>query len=353
MDTELKRISGQMNEISSKSNNLATAEIIVVINSAFSSNEKIEISFIDPRASWYSSFDLKLESLQKPLNLLYKGKISQNTGEDWNAVYLTLSTGNPQSNIMFPEITTWFLYYYEDIYFKGNVYLNQSLPVQARMEDNVRADMSVESGVKASENITFMEFDIPGRMIIPSDNKHHEVKLKDNEIPSQFEYLAIPKKDKNVYLKANITDWDQYNLSSGEVKLYFEGTYTGNSYIDANMTTDTLSISLGPDIAIATKREKLKDLKKTGIFSNKRHIQQGYELSIKNNKPVLVELTLQDQIPVSTDANMEIEPDELSGGKLNKETGIIEWKLKMKPGEQIKKRFAYTVKIPKDKKVSL
>lgn len=353
MDTELKKLSGQMNEISSKNNNQATAEIVVVINSTYSSSEKIEISYIDPRASWNTSFDLKLESLQKPLNLLYKGKISQNTGEDWNGVNLTLSTGNPQSNIMFPEITTWFLYYYEDIYFKGNLYQKQSLPVQARMEDNVRTEMSVESGVTASENITFMEFAIPGRMMIPSDNKHHEVKLKDNEIPAQFVYLAIPKKDKNVYLKANITDWDQYNLSSGEVKLYFEGTFTGNSFIDANMTTDTLSISLGPDIAIATKREKLKDLKKTGIFSNKKLIHQGYEISIKNNKPVAIELILQDQIPVSTDSEMEIELGESTGGKLNKETGIIEWKLRLQPGEQTKKKFSYTVKIPKDKRINL
>lgn len=32
---------------------------------------------------------------------------------------------------------------------------------------------------------------------------------------------------------------------------------------------------------------------------------------------------------MSTNSEMEIETDELSGGKLNKETGIIEWKLKL------------------------
>ena len=66
-----------------------------------------------------------------------------------------------------------------------------------------------------------------------------------------------------------------------------------------------------------------------------------------------IDLVINDQVPISTDEGMEIEIDELSGGKLEKESGKIEWKVKLKPGEQIKKKIAYTVKIPKDKKVNL
>ena len=65
------------------------------------------------------------------------------------------------------------------------------------------------------------------------------------------------------YLQASISDWSQNNFSSGEVKLYFEGTYVGNTYLDAAAVEDTMKISLGPDIALSTKREKLKDFKKT------------------------------------------------------------------------------------------
>ena len=79
----------------------------------------------------------------------------------------------------------------------------------------------------------------------------------------------------------------------------------------------------------------------------------GYEITIKNNKPGPVEMTIYDQIPLTSDSQMEIEAEDLSGGKLNKETGIVEWKISLKPGEQIKKRIIYNVKIPKDKKISL
>lgn len=357
IDKELAKISSQMSELGNKPNNQFTEEIVLFLKSATNSTEKIELSYLDGRARWNTSFDLRLESLQKPLNLVNKGLVSQNTGEDWTDISLILSTGNPQSNVQFPILNPWFLYYYQEIFSKQKANM-EMVPAQSRLGDNSR--QFVVDGVvinpmevEATENITFMEFTLPDKMTIPSDNKSHEVKLKDNEIPAQFEYVAIPKLDKNVYLRANILDWDQYNLSSGQVKLYFEGTFTGTSYIDANLTNDTLSISLGPDIAIAAKREKLKDLKKSSIFSGKKNQQFGYEINVKNNKPDAIEIVIVDQIPLSTDAEMIVDVDELSGGKLNKETGIIEWKLKLKSGEQIKKRLAYTVKIPKEKRINL
>lgn len=357
IDKELAKISSQLNELGNNPINQFAGEVVIFLKSTISSTEKIELSYFDSRARWNTCFDLRLESLQKPLNLVNKGLVSQNTGEEWTDISLILSTGNPQSNVQFPILNPWFLYYYQEIFTKQKANM-EMVPAQSRFGDNSRQFVIDGVGInpmeaEATENITFMEFTLPDKMTIPSDNKSHEVKLKDNEIPAEFEYVAIPKLDKNVYLRANILNWDQYNISSGQVKLYFEGTFTGTSYIDANLTSDTLSISLGPDIAIAVKREKLKDLKKSNIFSGKKNQQFGFEINVKNNKPDATEIVLFDQIPLSTDSEMIIEVDELSGGKLNSETGIVEWELKLKSGEQIKKRLAYTIKIPKGKRINL
>nr|MBP9195324.1 DUF4139 domain-containing protein [Saprospiraceae bacterium] len=123
--------------------------------------------------------------------------------------------------------------------------------------------------------------------------------------------------------------------------------------LDISQLSDTLALSLGPDIAVAAKREKIKEYQKTSFLSSKKQIQSAYEISIKNNKTTAIEVTLTDQVPLATDANMEVEIDELSGGSLNKETGMVEWKLTLKPGEQVKKKLAYKVKIPKDKSITL
>ena len=144
-------------------------------------------------------------------------------------------------------------------------------------------------------------------------------------------------------------------FSNGNASFYWGYTITNNG---TPITTTFGPINSSqtasfPDIAINTKREKLKDFKKTTFFSSKKQMQSGWEITIRNNKPNAVEVTMNDQVPLSSDSQMEVEVEELSGGKLNKETGIVEWKLSLKPGEQIKKRIIYSVRIPKDKKVSL
>ena len=48
---------------------------------------------------------------------------------------------------------------------------------------------------------------------------------------------------------------------------------------------------------------------------------------------------------------IEIKLEDGNGASINEETGVLTWKLDLKPGESKKVRFTYTVKYPKDKKV--
>ena len=146
---------------------------------------------------------------------------------------------------------------------------------------------------------------------------------------------------------------DKYNFSTGQLSLYFEGTYIGNSVLNANDVDDTLRVSLGPDIAVSTKLDKVRDYNKTSFLSSKKQIQSGWDIQVKNNKTTPIDIIVQDRIPLSTDSDMEIEVKELNGGKLSPGSGIVEWTATLRPGEQLKKRLAYVVRIPKDRKVQL
>ncbi|MBI5009157.1 MAG: hypothetical protein HZB98_05820 [Bacteroidia bacterium] len=50
---------------------------------------------------------------------------------------------------------------------------------------------------------------------------------------------------------------------------------------------------------------------------------------------------------------MTVESVELSGGRLNPQTGEIKWDLEMKPQESRQIVLSYSVKYPKDKSVIL
>lgn len=354
VNAEITKVQGQINDWTGKNKSTNSGEIVIEIMSPRAMEDHFEITYIDNRAYWTTAFDLRLENLKEPLHLITRGRIGQSTGESWENVSVTLSTGNPRLNTKAPELSPWFLYYLQT-YASQNLADAYNKKAAAQMRNsNIRTeDESGAMMVESRENITFMEYTLPSKLTIPSGNKSQDVKIQELEIPAVYTYTSVPKMDPRVYLQAGIHDWSQYNLSSGEVKLYFEGTYIGTSYLDASQVADTLLLSLGPDIAVTTKREKLKDFTKTAFLSSKKQVQAGWEITVKNNKTTAIELTFTDQIPLSSDSQMEIEVQELSGGKLNKETGIVEWKATLKPGEQIKKKIIYSVKIPKEAKVSL
>ncbi|MBN2812727.1 MAG: DUF4139 domain-containing protein, partial [Bacteroidales bacterium] len=213
------------------------------------------------------------------------------------------------------------------------------------------AATTAASFTEVNENQTNLEFSIKLPYDIPSDNKQYTINIQDYKLPATYEYYCAPKLDRESFLVARITGWEKYNLISGEMNLFFEGTYVGKSYLNVRNTSDTLDLSLGRDRSIVVTRVKLKDFtEEKTIGSNKRETR-AWEITVRNTKKQAVDLRLEDQLPVSMNKDIEVEPLEYSGGTLNKATGIITWKLKAEPAADKKLRVSYAIRYPKDQRV--
>src|SRR5690606_29889251 len=162
---------------------------------------------------------------------------------------------------------------------------------------------------------------------------------------------SVPKLEKEAFLLAEIEDYSKYNLLSGEANIIFEGMYAGKTYIDPNSTSDTLRLSMGRDKKVSVKREKVADKSGSKFLSSYKEQTFTYDLTVKNNKKETVSLMLKDQYPISTDKDIQVELLESDGAKINKETGVLTWELKLKPGESKKLRISYKVRYPKDKPI--
>ncbi len=203
------------------------------------------------------------------------------------------------------------------------------------------------------ENQTTLEFEVDEPYSIPSDGKPLSVDLNRFEIETQYEYYAVPKLDKDAFLIARIIDWDQYNLLEGEANLYFEDAYVGRSVLNAQSLEDTLDISLGRDKSIVIGRTKVDKFSKRKFISSNQVASRGFEIIARNKKSQPIQLTLFDQIPVAAIGDITVEPTNLSGGKLNEQTGEVVWELSLKPQAQTTLDFSYEVKYPKDERVDL
>jgi hypothetical protein len=206
--------------------------------------------------------------------------------------------------------------------------------------------------VKETAKTTTTTFDIDLPYTIPSNNKEYQVEIKEETLNATYQYAVAPKLDSDAFLTASITDWAQYNLIEGEANLYFEGTYLGKTLLKTNSTDDTLKISLGRDKNVVVKRTKLKEFNKNKVFSSKRVETRAFEIVVKNKKTTPLSIVIEEQIPVSTDKQIDVE-FEAEGATVNKLLGRLTWKLEVKPSEERKLKFSYSVKHPVDWNVNL
>ncbi|SHL79732.1 conserved hypothetical protein [Flavobacterium flevense] len=344
----------------------STGKLILQVMNDVAGNIPLDITYITNSAIWKPFYDLRAESIKNPINMMYKAQVFQNSGIDWKKVKLTLSSGNPNQNNQAPQLQPWFLTYSQPEYIsnalQGKVSGIQVAPAGSGPKDGLRevivtADKKLNKSdisryTSINENQLNVSFDIDIPYDILSNWKAHSVALKEIKLPATYTYYAAPKGDKEAFLLAEINDYSKYNLLPGEANIIFEGMYVGKTTINPNQTADTLKLSMGRDKKIAITREKIADKSGTKFLSSYKEQTFTYDITVKNNKKEEVEITLEDQYPLSTDKEITIELTENGKAKVNQETGKLSWNLKLSPNESKKIRISYKVKYPKDKNIS-
>ena len=207
--------------------------------------------------------------------------------------------------------------------------------------------------VTVTDNTLNLAFDIDLPYDVPTNGKAQTATIATNEIAATYKHYAVPKLDNDVYLLAEIPDWEKLNLMPAEANIIFEGTYVGKSFIDPNNTTDTLNFTLGRDKRVVVKRNKLTDFSSVKFWGSNKLQQFTYEITIKNTKKEAIDLLLKDQYPLTTNKEIEVELISNGGAEVNTDLGILNWQLKLAAGETKKIRFSYSAKYPKDKQINI
>lgn len=200
---------------------------------------------------------------------------------------------------------------------------------------------------------TFFEFELKSPFTLKRTSKPTIIKMHTISMDATYEYVSAPKIEQKAFLSALIPGWEKYDLISGEAGLYFEHTFIGKSLIDISQLSDTLAVSMGEDRNIFIQREKIKDFYKWQTVGSNVVETFAWEITARNTKDVEVGIIIRDQVPVSQNRDISVDVMEVSGGKLNEETGIVEWKIKLQPGETHEIPLSYSVKYPKGVDVRL
>jgi uncharacterized protein (TIGR02231 family) len=358
INESIYRLQNELNDLNARFTKY-TSEIEVLLRSEKTKSTTIEFSYLSMNAGWYPVYDIRANEIGVPVELAYRAKVYQSTGDDWKSVNLSLSTGNPSAGGTPPAIYPWYLYMNDPIvqaqgksgYRKDRAY--GDVPVAATEElymwnDDMKAN-TLQDKVTVQSNLTNVEFKIGVPSDIPSDNQHYDVQIQQFDLPAEYRYFVAPSADKDAFLIARARDWREHNLLSGETNIYYQGTFVGKSYIDPSVTSDTLELSLGRDNAISVTRDQIKEFCKTSVLGSKKATTKAFKIKVTNGKKKEINILVRDQVPLSTNAEIEVNNEEVSGGKFDAETGFVDWDLKLAPGETKELILRYTVKYPKKK----
>lgn len=420
LNEKLKKLNSKL-EINTKNEEKSSkGKLILQVMNESAGIVNLDINYLTAGATWKPFYDLRAESISTPINMMYKGQVTQNTGIDWKKVKLTLSSGNPTQNNTAPILQAWFLRFGQNgflQYNNSNAVMNSIQGKVSGLEINQKNDTKIvlrgnrsisgnnqalviidgqistaetlqslpqglikstdvlkgaegaalygSDGVNGviivttkqgindyteiNESQLNVSFDIDIPYDILSNGKAHSVALKEIKLPATYRYYAAPRIEKEAFLLAEISDYSKFNLLPGEANIIFEGMYVGKTVINPNQTADTLNLSMGRDKKISIKREKIADKSGTKFLSAYKEQTFTYDITIRNNKKESIELLLKDQYPISTDKEITVELLEKDKAKVNEETGILTWDLKLGANETKKIRISYKVRYPKDK----
>ena len=395
----ISQINRQFQELNSKQAR-PTSEVYVVLDSKLGGLADFELKYVMTHCGWSPMYDLLAEDISKPLTMRYRAMAYNNTGVDWNNVKVSLTSADPLRSASQPQLTPWALNYYsaanmakvydnKNNYYNSNEIQQQSVGrAQMNLSQSNSNDVYAESdkatysagarddgndtyvdGVKVRGNVgtnqpasggTFQtielgemdaDFDIPQLYTIPSDDKPYSMDIITHTLKATYKHYAVPKMEKDVFLLAQVTGWEDLSLISGPINVFNGGRYIGRSFLDTRNLSDTLDLSLGRDQKVLVSRVKKEELSSKQTFSGNRKVTYAYQLSVKNNHPLPISLELLDQIPVSEQKDIVVSLNESSGANLDPSTGILKWDLKVAANEKKVQEMGFSVKHPANREV--
>lgn len=363
------RIQNQLNELNAHSS-YTRKEVRILIETDNSVSAKLSLKYIVNYAGWSPSYDLKAEDTDSPISLIYRAKVYNNTGIDWDDIKLTLSTNDANLSSSKPLLSTWFLRETATVYdnmAKGSGYLNNMDAYEGYTQQAVvpRAQSYDDFGggnynepeqvfeYEAVVPVLSHEFEIEKTYTVPADDKPYLVYISEDELKADYQHYAVTKLDPAVFLLARVIGWEEINLIDGPANIYYAGSYIGKSFITTRNVSDTLDFSLGRDNRVLVTRHRLNKYSSSQFIGGKKKTTFEYQYELKNNHKSEINLELSDQIPISQSDEIEIIVIELSAGELNESTGEVVWKVNLAPGEKKIIKFEFSVKYPKNINIPL
>jgi len=306
---------------------------------------EIEVEYLVPAARWEPFYDLRVESDMAAFDLVHRARVWQQSGEDWNAVELTLSTAQPSTVGAGPTPRPRWL----DLEKPSSSYY-ESAPAR-RLEslgysDDKRTMATSMGPVEVLDQGLNLAYRIPRRESVLARGEPTDMLIGRARIATTPERYAVPADDLRVWVRTKAQNTSPWTLLAGRAAVFIGGAYAGETGIERTGAGADLTLELGPDPAFTIERSQLVDSKQEpGFFGNRAARIAGWRVRIKHDvAPSGAQATpvrVFEALPRPRDQRIEVSlesttprPDRTSedAKQLEAEQGILTFDLAVPPG---------------------
>ena len=320
---------------------------------------EVELTYVVTGASWEPLYDLRLS--ETGLELSYLAEVSQNTGEDWPAVSLGLSTARPALALTIPELAPWFV--------------RPRPPVAAPLERAKRAmplaapspaafaaqAAAPEGGAEAvvmsmaadeaavSESGAALTYALSGVVDVPGNGEPRKVNVAVMKLRPDLTYVTAPVREPVCYRRAEVKNESKYSLLPGRAQIFEGEEYLGATALEFVAPGQTFELALGADERLRVEREMTtRDVDKASLLGDRRRIRYGFAIEVENLRDGPQEVWVRDQMPVARDEQIRVRL-ETADPKPAEHTELsqLEWRLTVDKGATRTIRFEFTVEHPR------
>ncbi len=336
---------------------------VITLRTASARKAEMKLSYLIGGASWQPVYALRVQADFSGALLELGGEVSQRTGEDWTDVEMELTTARPSTGAAAPTPRPWRINlprrYNKSV---GSLSSGESAPAQDINLDGFaerRGSARLETQVIRSGQI--VAFGAHRRQTLRSGARPSKVSLGQFKLKPSVTWTAFPRATQDVYVSAKMLNSTGVALPAGKTQVYVGPDYVGPLTLAACGKDEEMKVGLGVDPQVQVQREELQNENSTvGVFSKERVHARRYRITLENQRSQAIQAQILDQLPVSNDADLEVELTEftLKQAKLGKELqenndarGILEWHLNLQPGDEKELRFGFQVRHPSGMKL--
>ena len=344
----------------------AKLEVRIELAASAATKATLRVSYAVRNARWAPLYDARLDTGgrdRKPaLELVRRAEITQNTGEDWSDVALTVSTVRTARGGSAPDLNSLIVQYPPPLRpaAPANAAMDSARPAQRGVMAKVAepyAERADEQQATAEVGSFQVMFKIPGRVSVGASEGAKSLRISTAAIAPDLAVRAVPVKDPTAFLEASFKQSEDAPLLPGRIAIYRDGVFVGRGQMAAASKDEPVRLGFGADDKIKIERTVVKRNEGSAglIVTTSKTDERSFKTTVRNGHDFPIKVAIEDQLPVSENEDIQVEmlssTTPPTTTNLRDKRGVLEWAFEAKPGQVKDISFAWRVRWPKDKGV--